>query len=199
MSSGADAVRRLAELAGVPMKAGRVFDWPAVERELGTRLPADYKMLAESFPAGWFRDFVGILPPVGTDREMSLVDYARGELDALRELRESGEASFPYRLFPEPNGILPWGFVATGGIACWLTGPGDPDEWTVVLATEEGDYWDDRFDGSASEFLISVVTASYDASGFREGPKPDERRRGDRPVDLASRPPFKPLAPPPPS
>ena len=135
------------------------------------------------------RNFVGVFPPVGTDREMWLVGYARGELDALRELRESGEASFPYPLFPEPNGILPWGYIATAGIACWLAGPGDPDEWTVVLATEEGDYWNDRFDGSASEFLISVVTASYDASGFREGPKPDERRRGDRPVDLAS--PFR--------
>jgi hypothetical protein len=178
------------------MNAGRTFDWSAVENELGVRLPADYKMLAESFPDGWFRDFVSVLPPVGTDREMSLVEYARGELDALRELRESGEASFPYPLFPEPNGVLPWGFIATPGIACWLTGPGDPDEWTVVLATEEGDYWD-RFDGSASEFLISVVTASYDASGFREGPEPDERRRGDRPVELASRPLFKPLAPPP--
>jgi hypothetical protein len=197
MSSGAGPVRRLAELAGVPMNAGRVFDWPAVERELGTRLPADYKMLAECFPAGWFRGFVSVLPPVGTDYEGTLVDYARGELDALRELRESGEASFPYPLFPEPNGVLPWGCLATAGIACWLTGPGDPDEWTVVLATEEGAYWDDPFDGSASEFLISVVTATYDASGFREGPKPDERQRGDRPVDLASRPLFKPLPPPP--
>ena len=29
------------------MNPGRVFDWPTVERELGTRLLADYKMLAE--------------------------------------------------------------------------------------------------------------------------------------------------------
>lgn len=194
MSGGADVVRRLAELAGVPMNAGRVFDWPALEGELGVRLPSDYKVLAESFPRGWFRNFVSVLPPTGTDREMSLIEYARGELDALRELRESGEASFPYPLFPEPNGVLPWGYIVTAGIACWLTGQGKPDEWPVVLATEDGDYWD-RFNGSASEFLISVVTASYDASGFTEGPDINDRQRGERPIELASRPVFEPDTP----
>jgi hypothetical protein len=194
MTSGAEGVRRLARLLEVPLDAGRVFDWPAVESELGVRLPADYKALAESFPRGWFRDFVRVMLPVGTDRDVSLIEYARGELDALRELREAGEASFPYPLFPEPNGVLPWGFIMSPGIACWLTGPGDPDAWPVVLATEEGDYWD-RFDGSASEFLVSVVTADYDASGFTEGPEINDRQRGDQPVELASRPVFEPDTP----
>jgi hypothetical protein len=53
-----DWVRRLAELAGVSASAGTVFDWEAIEGDLGLRLPADYRLLAESFPEGTFRRFV---------------------------------------------------------------------------------------------------------------------------------------------
>ena len=48
----------LAGLAGVSLTRGVAFDWAAIEADLGTRLPADYKLLAEAFPGGWFRQFV---------------------------------------------------------------------------------------------------------------------------------------------
>jgi len=43
----------------------QVFDWPTVERELGTRLPADYKMLAELIAPERESDIV-ILPMLDT-------------------------------------------------------------------------------------------------------------------------------------
>ncbi len=190
-------MRRLAEIAGVAAKeSSRSFDWAAIEGDLGVRLPADYKLLAESFPGGSFRGWVRVRLPerTGDDRPRLLSDFAAAELEALREFRETGECVFPFPLFPEPGGVLPWGWLDSPGVAYWLTGPGDPDEWPVIVATEEGDYWE-RLDGPACEFLAEVAAGRYDASGF-----PDHSRgHGDHRIDLAPRPVFEPdsAVPPP--
>ena len=63
MSDTDDCVRKLAELAGVSASEDRVFDWPAIESDLGLPLPGDYKLLAESFPDGCFREFVSLWLP----------------------------------------------------------------------------------------------------------------------------------------
>ena len=83
--------------------------------------------------------------------------------------------------------MLPWGSVRSPGLAYWLTGPGDPDQWPVIAATEEGDYWD-RFDGPVCEFLAEVAACRYDASGFRDLYK----ENGEDWIDLRTRPVFTP-------
>jgi hypothetical protein len=166
-----------------------MFDWSAIEGDLGLRLPADYKLLAESFPEGWFREFVRVWLPDGRGRWLS--EYASGQLKSMREFRAAGGGVFPYPLFPEAGGVLPWGGILSPGAAFWLTGPGDPEDWPVVVATEECEYWD-RFDGPVCEFLIEVAAGRYDASGFTEGAPLEDRQRGERQIDLASRPVFEP-------
>jgi hypothetical protein len=120
-----------------------------------------------------------------------------GQLEMLRAWRAEGQGEFPYPLYPEPGGLLPWGGIRGGGYAFWLTGPGEPGEWLVVIASQRCDRWD-RFDGTVCEFLTGVAAARYDASGFTEGPI---RVRIDasgnphvaaQPIALASRPVFEP-------
>ena len=193
MSDRADCVRRLAELAGIGQPEPRAFDWAAIEDHLGLRLPADYKLLAESFPEGWFRLFVSVRLPEQQEsgKPRLLSDYAVTELDYLREVRASGESPFPHPVFPEPGGVLPWGSIRSPGLAFWLTGPGDPDDWPVIAATDPGDHWE-RFDGPVCEFLTEVAAGRYDATGF-----PDlYRENGERWIDLATRPVFTPFPPP---
>ncbi len=106
---GADCVGRLAEIAGTAAAERRLFDWAAIEDDLGLRLPSDYKLLAESFPAGWFRGWVWLRLPeqTGDGRPRLLGDFAADQLEALREFRATGECAFPFPLFPEPGGVLP--------------------------------------------------------------------------------------------
>jgi hypothetical protein len=155
-------VRRLAAVAGLAPHEERSFDWRAIEEALGLRLPADYKVLAESFPLGWFRMFAKVEVPAG--RQRLLGDYAVMQLDHLRQVRATGESSFPFPVFPEPGGVLPWGSIGSPGLAFWLTEADDPDGWPVIAAGSH-DYWD-RFDGPACEFLAEVAAGRYDASGF---------------------------------
>jgi len=132
--------------------------------------------------------------PTGSGRLLS--DYAVVELDYLREVRASGESSFPFPVFPEPGGVLPWGSIRSPGHAYWLTGPEDPDDWPVIAATHNGGYWD-RFDGSACQFLAEVAAGRYEASVF---PDLYQESGGDwfHWIDLAGRPVFTPFPSPPP-
>ena len=159
MDEMADRVRRLARLAGVTAEKTRSFDWAAIEADLGLPLPGDYKLLAETFPEGWFRGWVRVwLPDLSEEGHPRLLsDFTAGLLGSLREFQDTGECLFPFPLFPEPDGALPWGQLHSIGTAYWLTGPGDADEWPVIIATEEGDYWQ-RFDGPLTEFLAEVAT-----------------------------------------
>lgn len=106
LGGAADCVRRLAARAGVGTSEGRYFDWAAIERDLGLRLPAGYKELAESFPDGYFRRFVAVRRPAQwpDGRVRLLSEFASGQLEFMREYRETGEVEFPYPLFPEPGG-----------------------------------------------------------------------------------------------
>jgi hypothetical protein len=156
-------------------------------------------VLAESFPAGWFRQFARLAAPEpsagGTQRLLD--EFAAGQMETLREWRAAGQGQFPYPLYPEPGGLLPWGDIGGGGYAFWLTGPAEPEDWPVVIASQQCDHWD-RFDGTVCEFLTEVAAARYDASGFTEGPitvtidRSGNRTVSAPPVELAIRPVFEP-------
>jgi hypothetical protein len=201
----ADCTRRLADLARLAAAEHRTFDWAAIESDLGPRLPADYKLVAQTFPYGWFRTFIRVHPPERLhDYDQSLSEFAAGHLNALREWRATGEVSFPYPLFPEPGGVLPWGSIRSPGLAFWLTGPGGPDDWPVVVAAEEYEYdRSKRFDGTMCEFLIEVASARYDTTGFFDGPyytvtdESGRQRVIGQPIVLAERPLFEPDSVPP--
>ena len=167
MTRASDCVRQLAGLAGVPASPGIVYDWPVIEASIGLRLPEDYKLLAGSLPPGWFRRFARLLYPGPTGP--FLPPDISGQLDVMREWRAEGDAEFPYPIFPEPGGLLPWGEAVEGALLFWLTGPGDPDTWPVIAATAQWDHWE-RFDGTVCEFLTEVAAGRYDASHFSEGP-----------------------------
>jgi hypothetical protein len=175
-----------------------VFDWEVIERAAGIELPADYKVFSEYFPAGWFRRFVRLRKPArlpgGEQRFLS--GFAAEQMETLRAWRAEGQGEFPYPLFPEPGGLLMWGSLRSRGYAFWLTGPGAPDSWPVVLASAQCDHWE-RFDGTVADFLAQVAAARYDASGFLEGPfgvvvyESGATESTGQPIILADRLPFE--------
>jgi hypothetical protein len=153
-------------------------------------------------PDGWFRGFVRVLRPGGTGaRGAGFLDPdAANRLEDMRRWRAEGHGTFPYPIYSEAGGLLPWGSGVRGGLFFWLTGPGDPDEWPVVAASAEWDHWD-RFDGTMCEFLVEVAVGRYEASGFADGPlrqvldADGVYQVTGQPVELAARAPvFRPVA-----
>lgn len=179
-------VRELADVAGISMEERRSYDWGSIEDALMVPLPDDYKMMAETFPGGWFRLFAELMPPDGRTRFLG--DCSFQVMDFLRELQWSESyagSGFPFPAFPDPGGLLVCGSLRSPGSIFWKFNSIDPAEWTIVLTSEEFDYWE-QFDGSLAGFLLEVATGRFDASKFSD----DFRWEGQSHIDVPSRPVF---------
>jgi hypothetical protein len=156
-------VEQLAYLCGVSAWVPARHDWAAVEGSLaGLRLPADYKELVQSFPDGWFRDLVRPIRPgdVGSPATEYLGFYANW-LEDMRTWRSHGDGEYPYPIYPESGGLLPWAEGHGGEMCFWLTGPEDPDTWPVVSADKDFERWQ-LFPGPMCGFLTALVHGSID-------------------------------------
>ncbi|WP_445528329.1 hypothetical protein [Streptomyces cyslabdanicus] len=143
---GASWAEKLCILTGwVPVPQPAV-DWPAVEADLGTPLPRDYKEIVDLFGPGGFDEYVDLLVPGALG--MDLVVWAKSDGDAT-DLWE------PYAGYPAPGGLLRWGSSEQELDFVWQTGTADPADWRVLVG-EFGDW--ERFDCGLGEFLFRMLT-----------------------------------------
>jgi hypothetical protein len=200
MHDGTVCLYRLADLAGIQLGDRVSFDWDVIERDLGLQLPADYKLLAERLPPGWFREFARLERPERTDdwpRGCFFLDeFGEQVMESVREWRANGDP-VPYPVYPEQGGLLRWGGIERGGYAFWVTDPAvEPESWPVVIASQIGEVWT-KFDGPVCDFLVEVAEARFDTTGFTTGPvRVVGGRKTASPIVLSARPVFEPDAPP---
>lgn len=163
----------LEALIGPPSFLPARVDWVRLEGELGTALPTDCKILADTYPSLKFDDFLGWFSP-GFPDDPTIV--AREMMDVLQPLRVRLEgvewidvidsdrnrtALPPYPVYPQPGGVLQWGMTDNGDRCLWLT-RGEPDEWTVII--ERGMWW--HFQGGLVDFLVAILTRQVDCPLF---------------------------------
>jgi hypothetical protein len=199
MTASGDSVWEILGRFGLQAGARVEFDWEEIEENLGVLLPREYKVLSERYPSGWFRRFVRLSPPSRSlNRSQRLLDdFEVSQMEMLRVWHADGQIKFPYPLYPVSGGLLLWGSLRGGGYAFWLTGAEDPNDWTVVIASQRCGHWE-HFDGNVSDFLAEVVEARYDATGFSDGPfrvvtdAGGNTRVSAPPIVLAERPVFEP-------
>ncbi len=166
MGDGTAAVAQLAELVGWSGPGGDPVDWPAVEESVGFGLPSDYKALLAAFPSGRFAGLVRPIRP-GTDGypPTDYLGFHAYVLDDMRGWRRAGHGDFPYPIHPEPGGLLPWARGRRLEPIFWLTGSGDPDSWPVIAVDSDYRQWR-TFAGTATEFLIALVSGDFDTSSY---------------------------------
>lgn len=127
--------------AGVPAVTSRIA-WPEIETKLGLSLPEDYKELLQGLPPGRYNDqFIDVRHPIfagSPDRFVSGLKEFSGALKECRDLEKKfGEhAATHLPVYPEPDGILPWGRVEDDWILAWKTA-GEPSTWESVAVSFE--------------------------------------------------------------
>jgi hypothetical protein len=133
---------------GVPV------DWPAVERDLATPLPTDYKHLVDTYGLGCFDDFLWLLHPAASNPYLNLERQVVIRREALRQGRLPAE-----ELAPED--VIPWAFTDNGDVCyCNVSVSSDPAKWTVVVNESRGPAWDE-FLGSTADWLVAVLSGRY--------------------------------------
>lgn len=131
----ADLVTPHAERPPVPIPV----DWPAVEAWLDTRLPADYKQLADTYGPMEFGEYIWIHVPCVEDTIFDYGDWLRGvHRDTRIHVRGLPEDERP-AVHPAPGGLLALGMTWGSDYLFWDTSSSDdPDEWTVVVRHGNG-------------------------------------------------------------
>lgn len=171
----------LVQLVGLDKRTLRTFDWETIERSLGLRLPDDYRMLAEITPLGRFQGFVRLIRPGDFDHpESEYLGYYEYRLEDMRAWREEEPERFPFPIYPEPGGLLPWAATHRHDLIFWLTADNDPNEWPVVTSDTDFSHFT-PIAGNACDFLTQVVTGRFDARSYE--------------LDLASQDPWFEMRP----
>jgi hypothetical protein len=105
------------------------IDWRAVGDAIGVDLPDDYREFCERWGRVRIDDDVNIESPAD-DNESGLVGLVTWKLDLDRDARDDGD--WDGRIWPEPGGLLPWGWTEEGETLLWRT-----DTWHVVLRRDD--------------------------------------------------------------
>lgn len=66
-----------------------------------------------------------------------------------------GTETFPYALYPEADGLLPWGTTDNGDQLFWLA-TGSPNEWSVIINEVRSSIFE-HFACSMTEFLYGLI------------------------------------------
>jgi hypothetical protein len=140
----------------LPVEAGSVEAWPAIEKIIGVTLPNDYKQYINAFGTGYIGRFLWPFTPFSENEYLNLRDQINYSLDVLRELEENWGEECPYPLYPDPEGLLPWGRTDNGDVLFWLT-VGHPDDWPTVINEARGPLYEE-YQASMTDFLAKLIS-----------------------------------------
>jgi hypothetical protein len=147
---------RLGELISPPDSPVRAYgDWKRFVSTNGFFPPDDYRMLIREYGAGTFADWLHLVEPFNPS--WSFMEKVQPVCEKLRRSpRASAPSGLDWPIWPESEGLLPWGVTVTGGYVCWRTS-GRPDSWTTVVAGDQG--WVEYQLGAVG-FLVGLAERS---------------------------------------
>ena len=76
-------------------------------------------------------------------------------MKVLEELKNYGE-TIPYELFPNEDGILPFGITDNGDVLFWQTSK-EQDNWKIIVNEVRSPDWE-AFEMSMTKFLLEILS-----------------------------------------
>ena len=57
-----------------PVENKEVVDWKVIEKQIGTKLPRDYKKFIEIYGTGWISNFLWIFNPFSINKYLNMIN-----------------------------------------------------------------------------------------------------------------------------
>jgi len=190
-----DSLQRIMPPPAHPYNTGAPDQWPSVEAQLGFQLPQDYKDFINTYGTGLIAGFMVIVSPWCPNYVDNLIGDYNGLLTAFRLARERNLC--PYPLFPEPDGLFPWGSDDQGHRLFWHQ-VGHPDKWPIVVGSPDGPFfW--SYQQTLTDLLVAWLSYDQFYRPFpiwyldeAQYPERDEEGDDERYIELPPRRPDRP-------
>jgi hypothetical protein len=147
-----------------PVDSGAMEDFAALEASMNINLPDDYKRLVCNYGSGSWKEFLWVLNPFASNRNLNLGEQAQRQLDAERTIKKSSPRDMPFALHPEPGGLFPWGLTDNGDRLFWLT-EGNPNSWPTIVYESRGPEFD-RHEINCCTFLRTWISGELQVKVF---------------------------------
>jgi len=157
---GFNSIKKVLQPPLKPQEVTATDDWEAIEKQLSTPLPEDYKSFVRTYGTGTINRFIVVFNPFSANKFVNLVERGRLELQALASLAADFPQYYPLLLYPSPGGLLPFAATDNGDIIHWRT-IGTPEQWTVTVGESRGPKYYD-FCGQMTDFLEALLTRSIE-------------------------------------
>jgi hypothetical protein len=156
-----------------PVDTGDEAGWRTVSSAIGVRPPEDYVFFITLYGTGVINDFLHVYNPFARNPHLNLLATFGRHLFDLRELKSESPSYYPFPIYFEPGGVLPWGVSIDGDLYCWRT-TGLTGRWTTTVIPRHSDVED--FPVGMTVFLAGLLSGSLTSAAF------PELSEGHRPV-----------------
>lgn len=151
-------INKLKEVLIAPEQAyatGSESEWKDFEKQTNIVLPDDFKEFVSTYGIGGISEFLWFLSPFTDDENVGFEIRMDAMLEAYDESRSELPDEFPFNIYPEENGLLPFAYTDNGDELYWLTAP-EFDDWSIVVyESASPDYH--QFNMTFSEFMYNLI------------------------------------------
>lgn len=135
---------------------GNEKKWNNFEKNTGIIFPKDYKELIGTYGTGGIGKFIWFLTPFEEDANVNFLKRMNVMLEAYRISKSHLPDYFIHNIYPEKEGLLPWGYTDNGDELYWKTNS-SPEKWTIVIyESASPDYHEYKM--QLLEFLYKTIT-----------------------------------------
>jgi hypothetical protein len=150
-----------------PVATGDDGAWKSIEADIGGILPSDYKNFIAAYGVGRIDGFLSVYSPFSKNRFLNLVSQSKAVFNSLRVFRAESGLRLPFPVYPEEDGVFPWGCTDNGDQLYWRFRRGK-FEHPLVVAESRGPEWQE-FNVSMTDFLANVLARRITCGVFPEG------------------------------
>lgn len=106
--------------------------WHDLEMNTGIVFPKDHKELIGTYGTGGIGNFIWFLTPFEEDDDIDHFKKMNVMLEAYRISKNHFPDHFIHDIYPEKNGLLPWGYTDNGDGSYWKTNSSF-EKWDIVI------------------------------------------------------------------
>lgn len=146
--------------------AGSEKAWYDFEKNTGIIFPKDYKELIGTYGTGGIGNFIWFLTPFEEDDNINFLKRMNVMLEAYRVSRNHFPDYFIHNIYPEKDGLLPWGYTDNGDELYWKTNSSS-EKWSIVIYESASPEYQE-YQMQLTEFLYKIITKELVCDVFPE-------------------------------